>query len=168
MPCTKFCSNHGIRVEVGVERNCDRIWIARLSCICDWHHKAWWRHDMEMLFALLTLYVVNIRVNRGVPSQRVTNVELWFFISIDWTSSWTNSQVLRYLRRHGIHVTSLYWLLTKSSSPCLRAAALAEFKSRYTSSHIRTSVNSMVTLTATVKIKKTDWNFRYNGRVNAI
>ena len=27
VPCTKFCSDHGIRIEVGVKRNFHRIWI---------------------------------------------------------------------------------------------------------------------------------------------
>ena len=41
---------------------------------------AWWGHDIETLSALLALCVGNPPVTGGFPSQRASNVELWYFL----------------------------------------------------------------------------------------
>ena len=41
---------------------------------------SWWCHDMEMLYASLSLWEENPLITGGFPSQKASNAELWCFI----------------------------------------------------------------------------------------
>ena len=90
VPCTKFCSDHCIRIEMKVKRNFHRIWIAMERPLVKrgpknvgategyWLHgifprthlKEWWRHQMETFSALLAICAGNSPVNGEFPAQR--------------------------------------------------------------------------------------------------
>ena len=67
----------------------------------------WWWLDMETLSALLALCEGNPPFTGGFPSQRASNVELWFSFLHTWTDCWTNSGVAGDLTCCGPHVMSL-------------------------------------------------------------
>ena len=69
---------------------------------------AQWRHMMT-LSASSALYEENPPVTSGVPSQRASNGEVWYFLLIPWTNSRTNNRIVGDLRCHDAHVSSLRW-----------------------------------------------------------
>ena len=55
-------------------------------------HGIWWRHQMEIFFALLALCVWNSPVTGEFPSQRPVTWSFWCFLwSHTWTNGWVNN-----------------------------------------------------------------------------
>ena len=48
--------------------------------------------------------------HRLFPSQSASNMELWCFFMLAWTTYWTNSRVDSDLRLHYAHASALWWL----------------------------------------------------------
>ena len=73
-----------------------------------------WRQAMEKLSVLLA---VCASLTIGLPMQRVTNTELWWFFVLAWISCWTNSRVTGDSGRLNCHVmTRKCWVIYYTTS----------------------------------------------------
>ena len=70
------------------------------SCMCS--SETWWRHQMEIFFALLALCVENSPVTDEFT--KASDAEFWCFLwSAPWINGWVNSSATGDLRRHRAH-----------------------------------------------------------------
>ena len=65
--------------------------------------KSWWRHQMEIFFALLALCAGNSPVTGELPSQRPVMQKLMFSLICAWINGWVNNREAGDLRRHRAH-----------------------------------------------------------------
>ena len=68
---------------------------------------------MEKFYILLAICEENPPVTGGCPAQKVSNVELQFFLFTTWTSSWRKSWAASdFLRHHQAHIINHYSYIT--------------------------------------------------------
>ena len=71
-----------------------------------YHMVPWWRHNMELLYALLVFCGANLPISSGQPSQRHGNAICWYFSTLlAIISCWTDNEVAIDFMCHNTHAT---------------------------------------------------------------